>query len=581
MDRLDEFPDQGKYEPYGKGSEQRTDLAVSAAFDRITGALYGLVVGDALGVPVEFEDRERLSEDPVRNMRGWGTHQQPPGTWSDDSSLALCMVDSILHAGWNLEDQGKRFCQWLYEGYMTPHGEVFDVGGTTYQALSRIRMGVPPVKAGGRAEMDNGNGSLMRVLPAALYFSDAPIEMMIRSLSDASSLTHAHPRSRLACVLYSFVVRELLGRDTFGEEEPLETKAGSAWLQDQEPPQGEGKIGKAHSGPDAASKLPRKEAEGKKTAGKAVQRAIQRAADALTHLAREGAIPQDMQREMPYFQRVLDGSLITAGAEQIRSGGYVVDTLEASLWCVATSNSFVEAVLKAVNLGEDTDTTGAVAGGLAGALWGMGGITDEWIQTLARKEDLESWFSRFADLLVEPVPFSDSYWVLPGKLLAGEYPRTKEYEKSRLKLQSLLDSGITAIVDLTVEGESPYGVPLKPYHSLIQEIASKRGTHIEIRRFPIPDGGTVPPDALRGIHRWIDWALENGHSVYVHCWGGHGRTGLVVGTWLAEHGFLSGKTVFEGLRYFRRRISDPNHPSPESHAQREIVENWKSGGRRS
>src|SRR5436190_24212251 len=110
--------------------------------DRILGGLWGSLVGDALGVPVEFEDRASVQSDPVTHMRGFGSHNQPAGTWSDDSSLLLCSVDSLLHHDFDTEDMGKRFVQWYREELWTAHGKVFDVGVATSRALARISTGM-------------------------------------------------------------------------------------------------------------------------------------------------------------------------------------------------------------------------------------------------------------------------------------------------------------------------------------------------------------------------------------------------------------------------------------------------------
>jgi len=487
---------------------------------RIEGALWGLIVGDALGVPVEFRSRSELEEDPVEDMRGWEVHDQPMGTWSDDSSLTLCTVDSILRTGWNLGDMVKRFCQWLYEGYLTPQGKVFDVGGTTKLALARLRMGVPAVEAGGRAETDNGNGSLMRILPAALYFAEAPLPLLVRAVSDASSLTHAHPRSKLACILYSLCIGEVLK-------------------------------------------------------GRSIPQAVKTVAETLSSPSTRRILSPALSGELPTFSRLLTGAVLGCARDDISSGGYVVDTLEASLWCVATSDSFSEAVLKAVNLGKDTDTTGAVAGGLAGAYWGVESIPSRWIEALARREELSCLIGSFSRLLTQPAPFPDSYWVLPGKVLAGEYPRTKEEDASRAKLSSLLECGITAMVDLTEENERHGGIPLKPYHRWIEELAAERGKEVRVRRFPIPDGGTAEKSSMQEIHRFIDTSLQQGDSVYIHCWGGHGRTGLVVGTWLVHAGLVSGAEAIEAIRFLRRNMEDAYYPSPETGEQIQMVTQWR------
>ncbi len=178
---------------------------------RTVGTLWGALTGDALGVPVEFSSREAVRKNPVREMRGFGTHNQPPGTWSDDSSLLLCTVESLATCGeFNAVDLSQRFVRWESEAHWTPHGRVFDIGIATAQALSRLRMGTPPEESGGADEYSNGNGSLMRIVPVALWFGDLPPSALAVLVHRASALTHRHPRSQMACALYCMIVRELL-----------------------------------------------------------------------------------------------------------------------------------------------------------------------------------------------------------------------------------------------------------------------------------------------------------------------------------------------------------------------------------
>lgn len=179
-------------------------------FDRIMGGIIGVAIGDALGVPVEFKSRRELQDRLVREMIGYGTHNQPPGTWSDDTSLTLCLAESLSEAGYDLDDIGRRFVRWYREGYMTPHGEVFDVGGTTRQAILWLEQGVEPVQAGPADEGSNGNWSLMRILPAALYFAESDDPDLVKAVCSISRITHGHPHSQLACVIYSLLAGELL-----------------------------------------------------------------------------------------------------------------------------------------------------------------------------------------------------------------------------------------------------------------------------------------------------------------------------------------------------------------------------------
>ncbi|MGN6643928.1 MAG: ADP-ribosylglycohydrolase family protein, partial [Verrucomicrobiota bacterium] len=158
--------------------------------ERILGGLWGSLVGDALGVPVEFKDREPVQADPVTDMRGFGSHKQPPGTWSDDGALILCTVNSLIHSEFDTADMGDRFVRWMNDGLWTATGVVFDVGGTTTDALMRIALRTPAERAGGCDEYSNGNGSLMRILPVSLRFASRSTDLLARYSERASAITH-------------------------------------------------------------------------------------------------------------------------------------------------------------------------------------------------------------------------------------------------------------------------------------------------------------------------------------------------------------------------------------------------------
>jgi ADP-ribosyl-[dinitrogen reductase] hydrolase len=303
---------------------------------RILGGLWGAVVGDALGVPVEFKTRVEIQANPVTDMRGDGTHHQPAGTWSDDGALLLCTVDSLVNFEFDTEDLGRRFVAWYENGLWAARGEVFDVGLTTADALIRIRNGIPAEQAGGRDGHSNGNGSIMRILPVALRFAGEPIKTLLDRTRRASAVTHGHERSQMACGYYALVARHLL-----------------------------------------EGAQPKQAAEG---AGEIF---------AQTFAGTE---------ELPRFRHLLSRDLSTILENLVASSGYVIDTLTASLWCLSTTDNYRECVLKAVNLGGDTDTTGCVAGGLAGVRYGVNAIPQNWIQELARQQDLESLFNRFSEM---------------------------------------------------------------------------------------------------------------------------------------------------------------------------------------
>ncbi len=308
--------------------------------ERILGGLWGAVAGDALGVPVEFENRLEVRSHPVIGMRGHGTHDQPPGTWSDDSSLLLCTADSLLRHEFDTEDIGRRFVAWYHEGLWTPWNKVFDVGVATSQALARIANGVRAEVAGGDGQYSNGNGSLMRILPVALRFAPQPTKTLLDRVHRASAITHRHMRSQMACGLYSLVIQKLL----------------------------------AGSNPEQAFEQGRN--------------AFNAFYDADPYWA----------VELDYFRLATARDLRTRPESEIDSSGYVVHTLTASLWCLLTSKNYQECVLKAVNLGGDTDTTGCVAGGLAAVTYGLQSIPGGWTRQLARHEELERLFNRFGEL---------------------------------------------------------------------------------------------------------------------------------------------------------------------------------------
>ena len=302
--------------------------------------MLGLIVGDALGVPVEFMSRTELMKNPVTGMREYGTHHQPRGTWSDDSSMALAELDSIRTVGTiDYIDMMERFSRWCMHGEYTPFGEVFDIGTATSRALMNYAKGIAPLESGGKTEWDNGNGSLMRILPVCLYLFKRQKKVCtsenesIYMIHAVSALTHAHVRSQMACGIYYFLVKAILE-----EEGSLEKR-----LQ------------------------------------KGMERAYQYYRQDLSN-----------HRELEYYKRLADLSEFKeTPKEGIKSSGYVVDTLEAAVWCLLHSHSYKETVLMAVNLGEDTDTIGAVAGGLAGLYYKEEGIPQEWIQVIQRREWIE------------------------------------------------------------------------------------------------------------------------------------------------------------------------------------------------
>jgi len=297
--------------------------------------LLGISIGDALGVPVEFKSRETIKNKPVIDMIGFGTYNLPPGTFSDDSSLTFCLAEALI-SGYNLNTTAENFIKWLRHKYWTATNVVFDVGITTRNAIERLIKGVDPTVSGDFDEESNGNGSLMRILPLLLYIRNEPIAERYQLTREVSSITHGHVRSSIACFYYLEFARGLLqGIDKFKIYEQLQSEI-SNFL-------------------DSLSINP---------------------------------------REKNIFNRLLIDGIDLMPVERISSNGYVVSTLQASIWCLLTTENYKDAVLKAVNLGSDTDTTAAVTGGLAGLLYGYDSIPKSWLQQLARKDDIVDLASR-------------------------------------------------------------------------------------------------------------------------------------------------------------------------------------------
>ena len=308
---------------------------IAAYKNKVLGGLWGAIIGDALGVPVEFKSRKEIRKNPVTTMRGYGTFNLPAGSWSDDSSLTLCTTESLIN-GLNTDRMGQLFVRWLKDGYWTPFGYAFDVGHTTAKAIKMMDSGIEPEFSGGIEERDNGNGSLMRILPVGICYADLPVAELLANVHKVSSLTHRHSRSQMACGFYCLMTSQLLKR----------VATQDAYLY-------------------------------------AVKQ------------FKEYYAKDPYTKEFAHFERILSDGIGSLHEEKIKSSGYVIHTLEASIWCCLNSHSFSEAVLKAVNLGGDTDTTGIVTGGLAGIYYGLESIPQEWIDAIARKDEIRELFERF------------------------------------------------------------------------------------------------------------------------------------------------------------------------------------------
>lgn len=315
--------------------------------EKIKAVMIGHAVGDALGVPVEFRKREELKENPVTDMIGYGTYPVPAGAWSDDTSMSLATLDSLMKNTVDYDDIMNNFVKWLINSEYTPTGQVFDVGNTCRTAIENYLQadGKTASECGLADKLSNGNGSLMRIHPMCLYLfaKETDEDEAIEILYKTSSVTHAHRGAKRACGIYAFVLWEI-----------LRNPCKAAVIR-------------------GLSRARRKFGFGR---GYRVFDRI---------MTRNG-----ITDESPEYT---DDSL-SVTEEDVKSSGYVVHTLEAAVWCLYFTSSYRECVLRAVNLGEDTDTVAAVAGGLAGALYGYDAIPEEWKNRLIRRDYIEGLCER-------------------------------------------------------------------------------------------------------------------------------------------------------------------------------------------
>ena len=302
--------------------------------------IMGVVVGDALGTPVQFIERGALKEKPVETMEGHGTFDMPAGTWSDDSSMTLATLISLRERqDVDYEDIMNRFVDWTIEGKYTPAGKAFDQGITCMEAICKYARTGDYRTCGRTGEWANGNGALMRILPVCLFGYEKVVcgewdtEKALDGIHQVSALTHNHLRSKIACGMYFFMVKSIL--------------------------EGDGDVlGRLEKGVE----------------------------EALAHYR----CNISNHAELAHYGRLFQlEKFMECPEEEIKSSGYVVDSLEAAVWSLITTSSFEEALLKAVNLGDDADTVAAIAGGLAGLYYGYDNIPEEWLEQIVRREWIE------------------------------------------------------------------------------------------------------------------------------------------------------------------------------------------------
>lgn len=306
--------------------------------------IIGHAIGDAMGVPVEFAIREKLLKNPVTKMIGYGSHDVPEGSWSDDTTMEICLIESFIeNKKFDLDSTMDKWIDWVKTGAYTPTGELFDIGRTCLRAIRNYEAGLTKAEeSGGKDINSNGNGSLMRILPVAYYvnmhkLNDKEIYNLVKQIS---SMTHAHEISILGCYIYIIYVNNLLnGKDKYASYNMMKIADYSMFSDET----------------------------------------------------------------LDKYKRILKNNIKDLNITDISSSGYVLDTLEASLWVTLNASNYKESIIGAINLGNDTDTIGAITGSMTGIIYGYDSIPKEWIEKLQRREYLEKLCEDFERTMEEEV----------------------------------------------------------------------------------------------------------------------------------------------------------------------------------
>ena len=296
--------------------------------NRFRGCLLGLAVGDAVGTSVEF--KARGSFGLVTDMVGGGPFGLKAGQWTDDTSLALCLAESLIEKqGFDALDQAERYVRWYRDGHLSSTGACFDIGNATASALLRFERTGDPF-SGSTDPHSAGNGSIMRLAPVPMFFYPNA-EQAVRNASESSRTTHAADECLDACSLYAYMLVKALDGQP---KDDILFGADNAVL---------------------------------------------------------------MQGRSPKIHAIAAGEYRDKAEDQIKGSGYVVESLEAALWCFHKTDNFRDAILKAVNLGDDADTTAAVCGQIAGAFYGESGIPADWLDKLYMRDAITAFADRLAD----------------------------------------------------------------------------------------------------------------------------------------------------------------------------------------
>jgi ADP-ribosyl-[dinitrogen reductase] hydrolase len=311
-------------------------MELKPTLDQIKGAFFGIAIGDALGVPVECMSRSHLSQNPVKNFDQSYFNDENRGVWSDDSSLTFCLAETIIE-GFSTELLAKKIKAWYLENYWAPNGLTIEIGIATRNAIDRLEKGVSPSESGENGEYSNGNGALMRVTPLAFFLANESIENRFQTIKATSAITHAHIRSVISCFFLVEFLQNLMRYDDKFE-------------------------------------------------------AFENTQNTVRDYINSTSCNND---EKALFLRLFYDKIHLLDEYEVFSSAYVVHTLEASTWSFLNTNCYEEAILKAINLGHDTDTTGSVAGALAGVYYGKKNIAMHLCNKILRANEIENLAERF------------------------------------------------------------------------------------------------------------------------------------------------------------------------------------------
>jgi ADP-ribosyl-[dinitrogen reductase] hydrolase len=307
--------------------------------ERLKGLLFGLAVGDAMGVPFEFMQPKQIESEQFLKMKGFGTYNQPPGSFSDDTSMTVCLIESLINK-FSQKETADLFIKWKNENYWTANNETFDIGITTNIALVNIGNGVPIDKAAPRDERSCGNGALMRILPLAFYIDDLTLEEAYDIIVKYACITHGHIRSHMACFYLVLFANRLLKT----ENNKFECFKKTTF-----------EVKNFFNSKD------------------------------------------DFQNEIIHFERLFN--YFPNELKDIKNTGYVINSLELTLNMFLKYDSYENVVINIIKAGGDTDTNACISGGLIGLYNGFIDIPQDWLKDLLRKDDFEKLYQEWSESL--------------------------------------------------------------------------------------------------------------------------------------------------------------------------------------